>query len=43
MKKFFYYIAILASLSLSISSCIKEEVKPHTDGGTGGAASPIKI
>ena len=38
MKKFFYTIIILISLSMSITSCTKEEVKPAADtNNTGGA------
>ena len=37
MKKFFYTIIILFSLSMSITSCTKEEVKPAADtNNTGG-------
>jgi hypothetical protein len=37
MKKFFYTIIVLFSLSLSITSCTKEEVKPIKEtNNTGG-------
>ncbi|MFN7260958.1 MAG: hypothetical protein ACK5TU_13745 [Cyclobacteriaceae bacterium] len=40
MKKFFYTIIILFSLSMSITSCTKEEVKPIEEtNNSGGRAS----
>jgi hypothetical protein len=41
MKKFFYTIIVLFSLSLSITSCTKEEVKPAAEwkNTTGGRES----
>jgi hypothetical protein len=39
MKKFFYTIALFSVLSLTISSCTKEEVKPQTGNSTGGSGS----
>lgn len=38
MKKFFYTIIILFSLSLSITSCTKEEVKPIKETNNSGGA-----
>lgn len=40
MKKLFYSIAILFILSLTITSCTKEEVKPQTEtNNSGGGVS----
>jgi hypothetical protein len=39
MKKFFYTLALLSMLSLTISACTKEEVKPQGGNSTGGSGS----
>jgi hypothetical protein len=42
MKKFFYTIIALFSLSLSIASCTKEEIKPATEYNTTGGRESAK-
>ena len=39
MKKFFYTIIILFSLSMSITSCTKEEVKPAAEWTNNGGGT----
>jgi hypothetical protein len=43
MKKFIYILTLLCVITLSVSSCTEEVVKPK-DGTTngGGASDPIK-
>ncbi len=40
MKKLLYLIIILSLSAATFSSCTEEEVKPQTEGNSGGA--PIK-
>ncbi len=45
MKKFIYVILFGALVSLTVSSCTEEEVKPSTDleeNGGGGVTDPWK-
>jgi hypothetical protein len=42
MKKFFYTIIILFSLSMSITSCTKEEVKPIEETNNSGGSVSAK-
>jgi hypothetical protein len=43
MKKLFYILFAVATISLTVTSCTEEEVKPKTelDNGGGGANDPI--
>ncbi len=41
MKKIFYTIALITSLSVLFSSCTKEEVKPQTESLGGGVSGRI--
>jgi hypothetical protein len=44
MKKLFYILFAVTTISLTVTSCTEEEVKPKTelDNGGGGAMEPIK-
>jgi hypothetical protein len=43
MKKFFYFLTVVFVLSIAVSSCTEENVKPQTgDSSGGGVSDPIK-
>jgi len=44
MKKFIYGFLLAVVVSVTVSSCTEEEVKPSTDleNGGGGVSDPIK-
>jgi len=41
MKKLIY-VLLLAIVTVTVSSCTEEEVKPSTELGAGGVSEPIK-
>jgi len=44
MKKIFYILTVLLVLSLAVSSCTEENVKPQSgDNSGGGGSDPIVL